>query len=107
MIMSCDTIIFLEDSRYAKYQESSYNRIAPYGLDVVQVTIQRFLDKICQLYEQSTTQYRIGEYVKRWWRWVRSGVLLKGWNVVSVFVVLNFLKLLPDYLSILKGSNLS
>jgi hypothetical protein len=33
MIMSCDTIIFLEDSRYAKYQESSYNRIAPYGLD--------------------------------------------------------------------------
>jgi hypothetical protein len=82
-------------------------RFAPQGLSVAQVTIQRFLDKIRQLYEQGASECRIGEYVKRWWRWVRSGVLLKGWNVVSVFVVLNFLKLLPDYLSILKGSNLS
>jgi hypothetical protein len=82
-------------------------RFAPQGFGVAQVTIQRFLDKIRQLYEQGASECRIGEYVKRWWRWVRSGVLLKGWNVVSVFVVLNFLKLLPDYLSFLKVSNFS
>jgi hypothetical protein len=107
MIVICDTIAFLKGGRYAKYQENSYNRIAPHGLNVAQVPFQRFLDKICQLYGQGATQCRIGGYVKRWWRWVRSGVVLRGWIVVSVFVFLNFLKTLIYNLPFLFGSYFS
>jgi hypothetical protein len=82
-------------------------RFAPQGLGVAQVTIQRFLDKIRQLYEQGATLCCIGEYVKRWWIWVRSGVLLRGWNAVFVSGVLNFLKQVLDYLRFLKGSHFS
>jgi hypothetical protein len=98
MIVSCDSITFIEDNRYTKCQKSSYNRIVLHGLDVVQFIIKLLI---------SFLVYRIGEYVQHWWRWVRSGVMLRGWNVVSVFAVLNSLKQLAYHLNFLKVSHFS
>ena len=37
-------------------------------------TRQRFVQRIHQLYEQGATESRIGDYVRRWLIWVRSGL---------------------------------
>ena len=37
-------------------------------------TIERFVERINRLYEQDAGVYRIGEYVRRWWIWVKSGL---------------------------------
>jgi|GEM_PF-1911616 len=44
------------------------------GLGVVRKTVQRCLDKVSRLYEQGASVGRIGDYVRRWWRWVRGGL---------------------------------
>ncbi|NET62505.1 MAG: hypothetical protein F6K47_42345 [Symploca sp. SIO2E6] len=36
-------------------------------------TVSRMLDKVSQLYEQNADEVT-ETYLKRWWRWVRSGV---------------------------------
>ena len=36
--------------------------------------MSRMLDKVSRLYEQNADEVRIETYLKRWWRWVRSGV---------------------------------
>ncbi len=36
-------------------------------------TIERFALRVSQLYEQGAEYVRIGEYVRRWFRWVRFG----------------------------------
>ncbi len=37
-------------------------------------TIERFAERVSRLYEQGADLGRIGVYVERWFRWVRSGV---------------------------------
>ncbi|MEH2000890.1 MAG: reverse transcriptase/maturase family protein [Nostoc sp.] len=50
---------------------------APLGLGVAPKTVERFVERVSRLYEQGADFCRIGEYVRRWWRWVRSGVRKK------------------------------
>ncbi|MBM0744182.1 hypothetical protein JOY44_21620 [Phormidium sp. CLA17] len=41
--------------------------------------MERFAERVSQLYEQGAGENRIEEKVRRWWQWVRSGVgLLLG-----------------------------
>lgn len=47
---------------------------APAGLGVAPKTVERFVERVSRLYEQGADFCRIGEYVRLWWRWVRSGV---------------------------------
>ncbi|MBM0744184.1 group II intron reverse transcriptase domain-containing protein [Phormidium sp. CLA17] len=44
------------------------------GLGIASKTVERFTERVSQLYEQGVGENRIEEYVRRWWRWVRSGV---------------------------------
>ena len=37
-------------------------------------TIERFRERVTQLYEQGASTTRIGAYETRWWRWVRAGL---------------------------------
>ncbi|MCP3855632.1 MAG: reverse transcriptase, partial [Actinomycetia bacterium] len=50
------------------------------GLRPAQNTVQRFYEKITQLYEQGATTERIGAYETRWWCWVCAG--LSGYRVL-------------------------
>ena len=36
-------------------------------------TWQRFVERVRRLYEQGADAVRIGDYVRRWWLWVKSG----------------------------------
>ncbi len=49
-------------------------RFSPSGLAVALQTVERCLAKVYWLYEQGASVERIGEYLRHWWRWVRSGV---------------------------------
>ncbi len=49
-------------------------RFLPTGITVAAKTIGNFVERICQLYEQGADRVRIGQYVRRWWIWVRSGL---------------------------------
>ena len=44
------------------------------GLGIASKTVERFAERVSQLYEQGAGENRIAEYVRRWGRWVRSGV---------------------------------
>jgi hypothetical protein len=35
---------------------------------------QQIFERVSRLYEQGATASRIGEYARRWWRWIKSGV---------------------------------
>ena len=37
-------------------------------------TLENFLERKTQLYEQGATVKRIGQYVRNWYRWVRAGI---------------------------------
>jgi hypothetical protein len=37
-------------------------------------TIQRCVERMNRVYEQRADAVRIGDYVRRWWTWVRSGL---------------------------------
>jgi len=50
-------------------------------LGVAMQTIQRCVERMNQLYEQGADCVRIGDYVRRWRQWVRSG--LDGWRSSS------------------------
>jgi hypothetical protein len=43
-------------------------------LNVSTSTLKRFKQRISQLYEQGADYVRIGEYVKNWFKWARSGL---------------------------------
>ncbi|NER52921.1 MAG: hypothetical protein F6J92_41055 [Symploca sp. SIO1A3] len=45
------------------------------GLEVAEVTVERFMERLRRLYEQNATASRIEEYARRWLSWIRSGVL--------------------------------
>ena len=46
----------------------------PEGLGIASKSVERFAERVSQLYEQGAGENRIEEYVRRWWQWVRSGV---------------------------------
>jgi hypothetical protein len=48
------------------------------GLDAAPPTIDRCVQRVSQLYEQGVDLIRIGTYVGRWLRWVRSGLRTLG-----------------------------
>jgi hypothetical protein len=47
---------------------------SPQGLGIASKSVERFAERVCLLYEQGAGENRTGEYVRRWWLWVRSGV---------------------------------
>ena len=58
-------------------------RFSPSGIVGVAIQIvQRCVERITRLYEQGADEIRIGDYVGRWWTWVRSG--LAGRNATFV-----------------------
>jgi hypothetical protein len=55
----------------------------PQGLGIASKSVERFAERVSLLYEQGAGENRIEEYVRRWWRWVRSGVgLLLEWGAM-------------------------
>ncbi|MCP4266580.1 MAG: hypothetical protein GY777_13570 [Candidatus Brocadiaceae bacterium] len=48
--------------------------IKPGVLRVSRGTFERFTERIARLYEQGAGIERIGEYVRHWLKWVRSGI---------------------------------
>lgn len=58
------------------------------GLSIAPKTVERFVKRVSRLYEQGAEVSRIEEYVRHWWRWVRTGVSalwLNGVSFVSLF----------------------
>ena len=56
----------------------------PKGLSIAPKTLANFLERITQLYEQDADVRRIGQYVRNWWRWVRTGVEISVMNAFPV-----------------------
>jgi hypothetical protein len=52
------------------------NQFLAGGLHLAPQTIERFKVRMARLYEQGADAIRIGQYVRRWWRWVNAGVVL-------------------------------
>ncbi len=52
--------------------------IKPGGLRLSRGTFERFAGRISRLYEQSAVLERIGEYMKHWFKWVRTGRIGMG-----------------------------
>ena len=50
------------------------------GLRLAVLTKQRFVERATGLYEQDAAASRIGEYVRHWLTWVRSGGLEHVWD---------------------------
>ena len=50
------------------------------GLRLAAQTKQRFVERATRLYEQGAAASRIGEYVRHWLTWVRSGGLELVWD---------------------------
>ncbi|MCP4412636.1 MAG: hypothetical protein GY808_08745, partial [Gammaproteobacteria bacterium] len=48
--------------------------IKPGVLRVSRITFVRFTERISRLYEQGADYLRIEEYVKHWFKWVRTGI---------------------------------
>ena len=50
-------------------------RISSAGLiGLATQSVQQTVERINQLYEQGADEIRIGQYVRRWWAWVRGGI---------------------------------
>ena len=58
-------------------------------IGIARPTRQKFVERISQLYEQNATSSRIGEYVRRWLIWVRSGLE----NIATSFCDLTFVSI--------------
>ena len=52
--------------------------ISPEGLSLAKKTVENFISRAARLYEQEPREpydsYRLGLYVRRWCRWVQSGL---------------------------------
>lgn len=48
------------------------------GVEVAWKTISNHLEKVGRLYERGAGGERIGQYLKGWWKGIRSGVELLG-----------------------------
>jgi hypothetical protein len=53
-------------------------------LRVSRGTFERFTERISRLYERGAGLERIGEYVKHWFKWVRTGIRKKDWIGMSM-----------------------
>jgi hypothetical protein len=55
-------------------------RISPAGLTLATKTLKNFVARVRQLYERepraATAAYRLGVYVRRWFRWMLAGFKL-------------------------------
>ena len=55
--------------------------ISPEGLSLAKKTIENFISRAIRLYEQEPREpndsSQLGEYVQRWLRWTRAGVILR------------------------------
>jgi RNA-directed DNA polymerase len=53
--------------------------LRPEGLRVAQATLEKFIARATQLYEQGPSgrlaSARLGEYVQRWGKWARAGLV--------------------------------
>jgi len=56
----------------------------PGVLKVSRGTFERFTERISRLYEQGADSVRIGEYVKHWFKWVRTGITRMDWYGMSM-----------------------
>ena len=43
-------------------------------IGVAQQTVERFVQRATRLYEQGADSERIGEYARRWLKWIHSGI---------------------------------
>ena len=82
------------DKTFIGKVESGFNFLGyflkPGFIKVAVDTIKRFTQRITQLYEQGADIDRIGEYMRHWCRWVRSGLGGCG-NIVDKEVIMNYL----------------
>ena len=62
-------------------------RFVAKGLRLAAQTKQRFVERATRLYEQGAATSRIGEYVRHWLTWVRSGRLEHVWDELLVGVM--------------------
>ena len=62
-------------------------RFVAEGLSLAAQTKQRFVERATRLYEQGAAASRIGEYVRHWLTWVRSGCLEHVWDELLVGVM--------------------
>ena len=62
-------------------------RFVAEGLRLAAQTKQRFVERATRLYEQGATASRIGDYVRHWLTWVRSGCLEHVWDELLVGVM--------------------
>ena len=62
-------------------------RFVAEGLRLAVQTKQRFVERATRLYEQGAAASRIGEYVRHWLTWVRSGCLEHVWDELLVVVM--------------------
>ena len=56
----------------------------PARLGIAPKTFERFVERMTRLYEQGAGTVRIGEYARRWWRWVRAGLGVKIMGAVEI-----------------------
>ncbi len=56
-------------------------------IGVARQTITRFVERATRLYEQGADLDRIGEYVRRWLKWVGSGLTARRASVVMGAVI--------------------
>jgi hypothetical protein len=62
-------------------------RLVAEGLRLAAQTKQRFVERATRLYEQGAAASRIGEYVRHWLTWVRSGCLELVWDELLIGVL--------------------
>ena len=62
---------------------------------IAKATREKFVERIRQLYEQGATLSRIGDYVRRWLIWVRSGLSVARDSHGFVFATLRPVPSLP------------
>jgi RNA-directed DNA polymerase len=60
----------------------------PAALDAAPPTIERCAQRVSQLYEQGVDLIHIGNYVRRWLRWARSGLRALGAGLAERALVL-------------------
>jgi hypothetical protein len=51
-----------------------YRFSAPGIVGIAKQTVERCVERTNRLYEQGADAVRIGDYFRRWWQWVRSGL---------------------------------
>jgi len=58
-------------------------------------TVKRCVERMNRLYEQGASPARIGEYVRRWQRWVRSGLGARSERFVMLIDACGLRRLTP------------